>query len=131
MTMMKESYNIFKELLGADDKNTKEAEYWYEQLTQNAVAIAKQNKLADEKREKLARANLRFGPGLGSIAQPAPAPARPGVKRPDERSVDELLRYIEGTDKTNGSGSGGKKRTNRGKTNPKRRSSNVVKPTSA
>ncbi|KAL2156240.1 hypothetical protein VTH82DRAFT_985 [Thermothelomyces myriococcoides] len=129
---MRESYTIFRTALGPDDKNTKEAEHWLEQLTHNAVSIAKQAKDLQARR---ARAGYRFasrGVSVGAGAtgatgaaatelagKPAPPPSM------DSRTIDELVRYIEGTDKkkkpTGGAGgsAGGKKRT--GRSNPKRR----------
>ncbi len=124
---MRESYSIFRTALGPEDKNTKEAEHWLEQLTHNAVSIAKQAKDLQARR---ARAGIRFAsrgvsvgaPGAGAAAtelasKPTPPPSM------DSRTIDELVRYIEGTDKKKtggaGGGAGGKKRT--GKANPKRR----------
>lgn len=106
---MRESYNIFLQELGADDKNTKEAESWLEQLTQNAVSIAKHNK--DQEARRL-RAGIKFTPrnlagrtsGVAAVAgQPGAGAASHEVeKKPavDSRSIDELIRFIEGgTDK--------------------------------
>ncbi|KAK4252390.1 clustered mitochondria-domain-containing protein [Corynascus novoguineensis] len=129
---MRESYNIFRTALGPDDKNTKEAEHWLEQLTHNAVSIAKQAKDLQARR---ARAGYRFasrGVSVGAGAtgatgaaatelagKPTPPPSM------DSRTIDELVRYIEGTDKKKkpaggaGGAAGGKKRAGRG--NPKRR----------
>ncbi|KAL2181549.1 clustered mitochondria-domain-containing protein [Thermothelomyces heterothallicus CBS 202.75] len=129
---MRESYTIFRNALGPDDKNTKEAEHWLEQLTHNAVSIAKQAKDLQARR---ARAGYRFasrGVSVGAGAtgatgaaatelagKPTPPPSM------DSRTIDELVRYIEGTDKkkktTGGAGgsAGGKKRA--GRSNPKRR----------
>jgi protein TIF31 len=129
---MRESYNIFKTALGPEDKNTKEAEHWLEQLTHNAVSLAKQAKDLQARR---ARAGYRFasrGVSVGAAATGAVAPAvsaeLPGKPTPppsslDSRTIDELVRYIEGTDKKKtaggAGGAGGKKRAGRG--NPKRR----------
>jgi protein TIF31 len=127
---MRESYNIFRTALGPDDKNTKEAEHWLEQLTHNAVSIAKQAKDLAARR---ARAGYRFasrGVSVGASATGAGAAATSelaGKPTPppsmDSRTIDELVRYIEGTDKkkktSGGGGAGGKKRAGRG--NPKRR----------
>lgn len=124
---MRESYNIFLQELGANDKNTKEAESWLEQLTQNAVSIAKHDKALEQKR---LRAGIRFtARGLptrasGGVAS-GPAGANTGVasheveKKPamDSRSIDELLKFIEGTDKK---GSSSKKTSK----NPKSRRGN-------
>ncbi|AEO69175.1 uncharacterized protein THITE_2119285 [Thermothielavioides terrestris NRRL 8126] len=129
---MRESYNIFRTTLGPDDKNTKEAEHWLEQLTHNAVSIAKQAKDLQARR---ARAGYRFASRAVSVgasatgAAGAAASELAGKPTPppsmDSRSIDELIRYIEGTDKKSktggagGSGAGAKKRAGRG--NPKRR----------
>lgn len=106
---MRESYNIFLSELGAEDKNTKEAENWLEQLTHNAVSIAKHAKDAQEKR---IASGIRF-PATTSTQQLAGNPAgQPGI---DSRSIDELMKFIEGNEGKSKS----KKRT--GKGNPKRR----------
>ncbi|KOS19252.1 Clustered mitochondria protein -like protein [Escovopsis weberi] len=108
---MRESYNIFLNELGPEDKNTKEAESWLEQLTQNAVSIAKHAKNVQARR---IQSGIRFP------AAPAAQPAATTTQRPsgiDSRSIDELMRYIEGDPK--GPKSGSKKRPGRG--NPKRR----------
>ncbi|OLN81817.1 Clustered mitochondria protein-like protein [Colletotrichum chlorophyti] len=126
---MRESYNIFLNELGAEDKNTKEAESWLVQLTQNAVSIAKHAKDAQERR---LRAGIRFTPkgapsgtatgsGVSATAnlqaQLADSSSRlPGASSMDSRSIDELIKYIEGTDQQ---GKTPKGRPGRG--NPKRR----------
>ncbi|OAA54418.1 GSKIP/TIF31 domain protein [Cordyceps fumosorosea ARSEF 2679] len=103
---MRESYNIFLSELGADDKNTKEAESWLEQLTQNAVSIAKHAKDVQERRIKS---------GIRAPSQTiAPTPQHRGGSQVDSRSIDELIKFIEGDQ-----GGKSKKRTGRG--NPKRR----------
>lgn len=105
---MREAYNIFHAELGANDRNTKEAESWLEQLTQNAVSIAKHAKDV---------ANRRFRRGLfqtprvtlGTRPQPqvgqtaSEAGTRPDAARSiglDSRSIDELLKFIEGSGET-------------------------------
>ncbi|KAL1955173.1 hypothetical protein VTO42DRAFT_8938 [Malbranchea cinnamomea] len=101
---MRDSYNIFLNELGPDDRNTKEAESWLEQLTQNAVSIAKHAKDIAARRQR--RLNLGGRVSLGMRPQPQvgqnasdagtgtveskPAPAL------DPRSIDELLKFIEG-----------------------------------
>ncbi|KAK4456041.1 clustered mitochondria-domain-containing protein [Podospora aff. communis PSN243] len=120
---MRESYNIFKDILGPEDKNTKEAEHWLEQLLHNAVSIAKQAK--DQARN--ARNGFPFatrGLGLRGATNAANDIAgKPPAPMTDSRSLDELVHFIEGTDKKKTS-SGGKKRT--GRANPKRRGSAAV-----
>ncbi|KAF3770248.1 hypothetical protein M406DRAFT_335957 [Cryphonectria parasitica EP155] len=128
---MRESFNIFLQELGPNDKNTKEAESWLEQLTQNAVSIAKHNK--DQEARRL-RAGIRFTPrGLpsrGGVAatatgagasSSATAASHEVEKKPalDSRSIDELIKFIEGTDKKSKSSSSSSKKT--GSKNPKRR----------
>lgn len=120
---MRESYNIFNNLLGPDDRNTKEAGSWLEQLTQSAVSQAKQ--LQDIAKGRLRRVHLtnrnalRPQPSVGQSPADTIAPtggrARSGTGRVDQRSIEELLRYIEGGDSP-------KKSTPKKKTqNPKRR----------
>lgn len=130
---MRESYNVFLNKLGPEDKNTKEAESWLEQLTQNAVSLAKHAK--DQEARRL-RAGIKFttrGAAAGSVVPGAGAGAKVGATpsnvavgsaasvggKPslDSRSIDELIRFIEGTEgKKTGGSSGNKKRSN-----PKRR----------
>lgn len=108
---MRESYNVFLAELGPEDKNTKEAESWLEQLTQNAVSIAKHAQAAQAKR---IRTGVRF-PASTSTAAPAAAP-RAASSQMDSRSIDELLKYIEGNEQQS---KPSKKRPAQG--NPKRR----------
>ncbi|KAF2274925.1 uncharacterized protein EI97DRAFT_459878 [Westerdykella ornata] len=118
---MRDSYNIFKNILGPEDRNTKEAENWLEQLTQSAVSQAKQ--LQDLAKGRLQRVRLTTGRAGGlrpqaSVGQTvgettATAPTRPRSGT-DKRTVEELVRYIEGGDTP-------KKTTKKRTTNPKRR----------
>lgn len=122
---MREAYSIFLAELGAQDKNTKEAENWLEQLTQNAVSIAKHTKDLEARR---ARAGVRLSSRI-TVGQTQHQPQvgqssgagtiRDTRMRMDSRSIDELLKYIEGVDNKNTP----KKRPQ--KTNPKRRVSQV------
>ena len=120
---MRESYNIFLNELGPNDKNTKEAESWLEQLTQNAVSIAKQAKDMQARRLRAGvtrvGANPRAALGQASVrGGVVPSAAAAGdAPTVDSRSIDELIRYIEGTDQK------GKKvnKSRSGKSNPKRR----------
>jgi protein TIF31 len=120
---MRESYNIFLVELGANDKNTKEAESWLEQLTQNAVSIAKHAK--DEQARRI-RAGIRVSPRVilgqthpqpqvGQTAEAASGRDPRNSMGLDSRSIDELLKFIEGSDQKTKP----KKRPGRG--NPKRR----------
>lgn len=122
---MRESYNIFLNELGANDKNTKEAESWLEQLTQNAVSIAKHAKDVQARR---IRAGIRVSPHV-TLGQTHPQPqvgqtAQATSGRDprnsmglDSRSIDELLKFIEGNDQKTKTPA--KKRP--GRSNPKRR----------
>lgn len=126
---MRESYNIFLSELGANDKNTKEAESWLEQLTQNAVSIAKHAKDVQSRR---IRAGIRVSPRV-TLGQTHPQPqvgqtAEASSGRDpmnslglDSRSIDELLKFIEGSDQKNKAPA--KKRP--GRNNPKRRGGSV------
>ncbi|KAF5624027.1 TIF31 [Fusarium sp. NRRL 52700] len=113
VTRMRESYNVFLAELGPEDKNTKEAESWLEQLTQNAVNIAKHAKDVAARR---LRTGVRFTTNPSSLAASnATVPGRAGPgSQVDSRSIDELIKFIEG-----GEHQQTKKRTGRG--NPKRR----------
>lgn len=111
---MRESYNAFLAELGPEDKNTKEAESWLEQLTQNAVSIAKHAKDAQARR---IRSGIRF-PTTATQAQAAGAATgrTAASSQMDSRSIDELIKFIEGGDQK---AKPSKKRPSRG--NPKRR----------
>lgn len=107
---MREAYNIFNTELGPTDRNTKEAETWLEQLTQNAVSIARHAK--DAQARRLRRINqLTPGVTMGTRLQPMAGQTGQGAaadaatrsaastaagSRLHEKSVDELLKYIEG-----------------------------------
>ena len=99
---MREAYNIFLAELGGNDRNTKEAESWLEQLTQNAVSIAKHAK--DIQNRRFRRVQLTPRVTLGTRPQPqvgqtaVESGARPETRSIglDSRSVDELLKFIEG-----------------------------------
>lgn len=119
---MRESYNIFKEVLGAEDRNTKEAESWLEQLTQSAVSQQKQ--LNDIAAGRIRRVQLTgrnplqpaaATPTVSEHANTVGGPrTRPGAGGVDQRSIDELLKYIEGESPKTPS-------KKRGQTNPRRR----------
>ncbi|KAG5928933.1 intracellular distribution of mitochondria [Claviceps africana] len=111
---MRDSYNIFLGELGPEDKNTKEAESWLEQLTQNAVSIAKHAKDVQARR---IRSGIRFPASVPPAQQPvSEAQSLARSTQADSRSIDELIKFIEGVDQKTASA---KKRPGRG--NPKRR----------
>lgn len=116
---MRESYNIFLNELGANDKNTKEAESWLEQLTQNAVSIAKHAKDVQARRirvsPRVALGQTRPQPQVGQTAQAATGRDPRNSMGLDSRSIDELLKFIEGTDQS------AKSKKRPGRSNPKRR----------
>jgi protein TIF31 len=132
VSKMRDAYNIFLTELGPNDRNTKEAENWLEQLTQNAVAIAKQAKDIQQRRLRGIRYLPRMGttrlqPQSADTATPnstGRAPASGHVRSPtgsialDSRSIDELLKFIEGSD-SKSQGKSGKKKS----MNPKARGS--------
>ncbi|KAJ5487136.1 hypothetical protein N7530_001436 [Penicillium desertorum] len=122
---MREAYNIFLAQLGPEDRNTKEAENWLEQLTQNAVSIAKHAKDIQARRLRRNPLNPRVS-SMGTRVQPQVGQAAPEISASadpsglDSRSIDELLKFIEGTD-TSSSRSKQKKRA--ATSNPKLRGS--------
>ncbi|KAI1176324.1 clustered mitochondria-domain-containing protein [Nemania sp. FL0916] len=99
LSKMRDCYNIFLNELGPDNNNTKEAGTWLEQLTQNAVAIAKRDKDAQSRRF---RAGIPFPPRhITGSASPSTASAALNGKakstKPDARSIDDLLKFIDGS----------------------------------
>ncbi|KAJ5386608.1 hypothetical protein N7509_009149 [Penicillium cosmopolitanum] len=125
---MREAYNIFLAQLGPEDRNTKEAETWLEQLTQNAVSIAKHAKDIQARRLRRVNINPRVST-MGTRVQPqvgqtAPETAGAGAADPNmqNRSIDELVKFIEG-------GEAGSSRTKQKKrtANPKLRGSKQSK----
>jgi protein TIF31 len=117
---MRESCNIFRSILGPDDRNTKEAEQWLDQLTQSAVSLAKRAK--DLQSGKLRRVHFTTRvPGAGIQARPQPtisggvSSRADGEHQIDQRNIDELIRYIDGTDNSS------KKKSQKKSNNPKRR----------
>ncbi|QKX56726.1 uncharacterized protein TRUGW13939_03832 [Talaromyces rugulosus] len=131
VSRMRDAYNIFLAELGPEDRNTKEAESWLEQLTQNAVSIAKHAK--DIQARRLRKVNLSTRVSLGTkpqaqVGETAPdsaiLPQSPaGSGQMDNRSIDELLKFIEGGD----SSSQRSKQKKRGTTNPKLRTAKQSK----
>lgn len=116
VSRMKDSYGIFLAELGPEDKNTKEAESWLEQLTQSAVSIAKHAKDIQARR---LRSGIRFAPRASTSAAEGTSASKNDpskVTAIDSRSIDELIKFIEGNDQQVKST---KKRPGRG--NPKRR----------
>ena len=102
---MRESYSIFLAKLGPDDQNTKESEGWLERLTQNAVSIAKNAKDLQDRRLRRFIYNPRVTLSTRPQAQVGQSPAaasngggdvRSGGRGLDSRSIEELMRYIEG-----------------------------------
>ena len=128
---MREAYSIFLSKLGAEDPNTKESEKWLEQLTQNAVSVAKHAK--DVQARKLRRVLLNprmtaIGPRPQALVGQSTADlvgsqqAR-SSRFNDSRSIDELIKFIEGGGDMS-KASPTKKRTTRG--HPRRRGGGVV-----
>lgn len=126
---MRESYNIFKSTLGPENQNTKEAENWLETLTQAAVSQAKQaNALLQNRRILFRSGRVPRMSAMGARPQPpaggqlttsaasAQAPRTGGI---DQRSLDELLRYI------NGEGAGKQTTPKKMRANPKSRRQQV------
>jgi len=104
---MRDAYNIFLNELGPSDRNTKEAESWLEQLTQNAVSIAKHAK--DIQARRLRRINLTPRVSLRTRPQPQVGQTAPEMSKGadprssiglDSRSIDDLLKFIEGGEST-------------------------------
>ena len=135
---MRDAYNIFLNELGPNHRNTKEAESWLEKLTRNAVSIAKHAKDTQARRPRTINTinainaiNLSTHVSVSFITGPQPRVGQSasetisrkndGNKHPhlDTRSIDELIKFIEG----NESSSPRSKQKNRTTTNPKVRGS--------
>lgn len=128
---MRDAYNVFLAELGPEDRNTKEAENWLEQLTQNAVTIAKQAKDMQARRQRALRMTPKVtmstrpqpqagqaNVATGGIAESTTSAGMRGIGSMDSRSIDELLRYIEGA--TNSEAQAPRKRQSK-TVNPRRR----------
>lgn len=125
---MREAYSIWLSKLGPNDPNTKESEKWLEQLTQNAVSMAKHAK--DVQARRLRR--VIFNPRVATMeARPQPQVGQSNLDLAngrdissrssnsfDPRSIDELVKIIEGGGDISKSSTGKKRTTQR---NPKRR----------
>ncbi|KAL9010034.1 MAG: hypothetical protein Q9173_004988 [Seirophora scorigena] len=99
---MREAYSIFHHKLGAEDRNTKEADSWLDQLTVNAVSIARHAKDLQAQKTRRAlftpRVTLRTQPQapVGRTSTEGMSGQSPRVGGGlDNRSIDELMRYIE------------------------------------
>ena len=99
---MRDAYSTFHHQLGAEDRNTKEAESWLEQLTQNAVSIAKHAK--DVQARRIRRVLFTPKVTLGTQPQaPVGQSSLEGItghaphngRGLDNRNIDELMKYIE------------------------------------
>ncbi|KAK9467064.1 clustered mitochondria-domain-containing protein [Lipomyces arxii] len=83
---MRDAYKVFNDKLGPDDKATKEAEVWLEQLTTSAVHHARQAKdMQAKKARKLAATGVVGG------AKPVGGQQ---AKTTDTRSIEELVKFI-------------------------------------
>lgn len=98
---MREAYSIFLAKLGPEAANTKESETWLEQLTQNAVSMEKAAK--DLQARQIRRTLNGSRTTLPDVRRPATieqallnGTQANGVSAIDRRSVDELLKWIEG-----------------------------------
>ncbi|MBE7180241.1 MAG: tetratricopeptide repeat protein [Terriglobus roseus] len=132
---MRDAHNVFRERLGADNANTRDAATWLERLTQNAVVQARREKvLAELPVRRLGTGAaaggaasggrgagagsggvggvLRTHPQVGQSRQEAAAGGAKGQM--DERSIEDLIKYIEGGDRTKPKATKKKVQTKRG-----------------
>ncbi|KAK3375034.1 clustered mitochondria-domain-containing protein [Podospora didyma] len=124
MNRMRESYSIFKNTLGDDDKNTQEANHWLEQLTANAVSLAKHARDVELRKSKPSNFRLSStSTGTGKQAEPKPASETPvnAVTPRDTRSIESLLHWIEAGEQKQGASGSRSNKKNAGRGNPKRR----------
>lgn len=124
VSRMRDAYNVFLSQLGPDDRNTKESEKWLEQLTQTAVSLAKQAKDVQSRRIRRVLMTPRVTMGTRALPAVGQSPADlvnghdTGNRGLDSRSIDELMKFIEGGGDTSRATSS-KKRSTHG--NPRRR----------
>lgn len=125
---MREACTIFRNELGPEDRNTKESEAWLESLTQSAVSLAKHAKDLQSRKLLLRPKGSHVGMAAETKLQPAPgqsasaaaagsaqvAPSAPGAADLGSRSIDELMKYINGESKSSS-------KKSKGGVNPKRR----------
>lgn len=130
---MRDAYNVFLNELGPEDRNTKEAETWLEQLTQNAVNIAKQAQYLEKRGIRYMqlpsrlKSGTRLQPQTANTAAPKTANANGATATAsvnaaatngannvalDSRSIDELLKFIEGGDMASPKGKSKRKSLN-------------------
>lgn len=112
---MRQSYKIFNNLLGPDDRNTREADSWLRQLTSSAVAHGMHSHALHERKMRRVQFSTSGGPGdrgaanaSSSAATAGGLRAQPqvgqtsaqsvgaGVATGDTRKVEDLVRYIQG-----------------------------------
>ena len=130
---MRESCSLFRNILGPDDRNTKEAESWLDQLTLSAVTQAKRAK--DLASGKLRRVQFPLGTRSLPLPNTGAGNADPtGAVRTakqngsaDPRNIDDLIKYIDGEDAKKKKAAANLSNGDRKKTsNPKRRGGMTV-----
>ena len=125
---MREAYSIFLSKVGPDDPNTKESEKWLDQLTQNAVSMAKHAKDMQARRVRRVVFNPRVTT-MGARPQPQVGQSNSEIANGrdissrrssgfDSRSIDELVKIIEDGGDISKSTTAKKRTTH---SNPKRR----------
>lgn len=109
---MREAFTIFRNELGPEDRNTKESEAWLESLTQSAVSLAKHAKDIQNRKLLLRPRGSRVAVAGEAKPQPIPGQSTATVAAPvasptstvgtslEGRSIDELLKYINGESKS-------------------------------
>lgn len=108
---MREAFTIFRNELGPEDRNTKESEAWLESLTQSAVSLAKHAKDIQNRKILLRPRGSRVAMAGEAKPQPIPGQSAAEAAAPittttsgsnglDSRSIDELLKYINGEGKS-------------------------------
>ncbi|PWZ03845.1 hypothetical protein BCV70DRAFT_156369 [Testicularia cyperi] len=114
----KEAWRVFEARLGKDDAQTKESEAFCASLAASAVRVAKLEKEAQAREARQGgfglgntrRGTAASGPRIAATTEPNPATS--------QKSLDELVRYIQGDDdkpSSSSSGNKGKPKARRGK----------------
>ena len=96
LAVEKEAWRVFEERLGKDDAQTKESEAFCSSLAASAVRVAKLEKEASERQARLPasrRGNSNAGGGAAAITGAGTTASGNGTAN---KSLDEIVRFIQG-----------------------------------
>lgn len=91
LNMVRRAHPIFEAKLGEDNKTTKDCKHWLDQLVQAAVQSARMQKISGLRRPVIPR-----GSGANMVRQPSSTQASRQSSSMGDKSVDEIMQYING-----------------------------------